>query len=81
MCRKNPVHFREYSHDFAAADSESEDEADMSSKPMCPHGARCYRKNPAHHREYTHPAKGKHKHEADLKCQWQPHSLGAMSAS
>lgn len=64
--RKNPAHFREYLHDFAAADSEdgedgkgsegSEDEA--AGKPECPYGARCYRKNPAHLKEYSHPAKG-----------------------
>ena len=57
------MHFREYSHDFAAAESESEGEGegdeDESSKPVCPYGASCYRKNPAHRREYAHPKKGK----------------------
>ncbi len=67
MSRKNPVHFKEYSHDFAAAESESEEgdggeveeEKDEVSKPVCPYGPSCYRKNPAHHREYAHPKEGK----------------------
>ena len=60
-CRKNPAHFREYSHEFGAADSEESEgeEMDTSDLPECPYGASCYRKNPAHFREYLHPEKGK----------------------
>ena len=60
LSRKNPVHFREYSHDFAAnySDSDGEDEANETVKPLCPYGRSCYRKNPAHFAEYTHSLKG-----------------------
>jgi hypothetical protein len=65
--RKNPVHFREYSHEFPAA-AEDDDAAgsdcepsEPDKRPICPFGASCYRKNPAHHREFLHPA-GMYKH-------------------
>ncbi len=74
MFRKNPVHFREYSHDFAAAADGSGSEGEGSvkeeedvqkdesrRKPVCPYGANCYRQNPAHRREYAHPKEGKDK--------------------
>ena len=59
--RKNPAHFREYSHDLTAnSGSEEDSEEDSgSSKPVCQYGAKCYRQNPAHLRECYHPPKGK----------------------
>lgn len=64
--RKNPVHFREFAHDFAAADSDSGEEGahEFDNKPLCPYGVHCYRKNPAHFMAYAHtprplPASGK----------------------
>ena len=58
--RKNPSHFREYSHGMAAerdsgVQGAGEAEAD---KLVCPFGVQCYRKNPAHHREYSHLTTG-----------------------
>lgn len=47
--RKNPLHFKEYSH----SDRE-EDEEEDSEKPECEYGTSCYRKNPAHLKEYKH---------------------------
>ena len=44
--RKNPAHFKEYSHDFSSVDSidtNSGDESDDSERPLCPYGADCYR--------------------------------------
>ena len=48
LYRKNPAHFKEYSHDFSSADSADVDEDDVSDdddsdKPICPYGADCYR--------------------------------------
>lgn len=45
--RKNPVHFKEYSHDLSASASASLDSVDDSDddldKPICPYGRDCYR--------------------------------------
>lgn len=44
LCRKNPAHFKEYSHDFSSADADDGDsDYDDSDKPVCPFGADCYR--------------------------------------
>ena len=54
MYRKNPVHFKEFSHD---ADSEGEeDQEDEKDKPECPYGTSCYRVNPVHRSQYKHTA-------------------------
>eukprot|EP00744_Colponema_vietnamica_P019270 GILI01027257.1.p1 GENE.GILI01027257.1~~GILI01027257.1.p1 ORF type:complete len:311 (+),score=66.35 GILI01027257.1:51-935(+) len=40
------------------ADSDATDEYEVgvtNQKPMCPHGANCFRKNPDHFKEYRHP--------------------------
>ena len=42
--RKNPVHFREYSHDFSRGDCGSMDSKGGSDdRPVCPYRAECYR--------------------------------------
>jgi aprataxin and PNK-like factor len=46
--RKNPAHFKEYSH------SDPDDEED--DKPECPYGMSCYRKNSLHRQQYKHTA-------------------------
>ena len=49
MYRKNPVHFREFSHDFSSTDVDTISSGDVGSdnddtdKPECPYGADCYR--------------------------------------
>ena len=66
--RKNPVHFKEYTH----PDSDDTDEDDVDAPgpsaksvgavqvdttklPPCPYGTKCYRKNMLHFAEYSHP--------------------------
>jgi len=64
-CRKNPQHFKEFSH---ADDSSKPIASSSSSKPKdflasvdssvlqpCKYGANCYRKNLLHFAEYSHP--------------------------
>ena len=65
-CRKNPVHFREYSHpsdnetgekgkdQTCNFDSNSEDEAGFDNRPHCQYGISCYRKNPQHRKDFKH---------------------------
>ncbi|XP_064403573.1 aprataxin and PNK-like factor isoform X3 [Halichondria panicea] len=58
--RKNPVHFRQFSHDVSASltsaivDNVSSDDEKEYHKPICPFGKECYRKNSVHRQEYTH---------------------------
>lgn len=62
--RKNPVHFKEYSHsekdskgesDKAAGDSDGDDDdEDDDVRQECPYGTTCYRKNPQHRKEFKH---------------------------
>ncbi|NXO02831.1 APLF factor, partial [Rhinopomastus cyanomelas] len=54
--RKNPVHFKQFSHpsdnDYHEMETVTEDTND--SRPQCPYGTACYRKNPQHKLEYKH---------------------------
>jgi len=61
--RKNPVHFKEYSHtdkDSKADDDDDGDDDDddealgdgSDDRPECPYGTSCYRKNPQHKRDF-----------------------------
>ena len=49
MYRKNPVHFREFSHDFSSPGADTINgggagsDSDDSGKPECPYGTDCYR--------------------------------------
>lgn len=55
--RKNPAHFREYSHPSVATPTDTSTTMpsdDESEKPECPYGTDCYRTNPAHRAEYKH---------------------------
>ncbi|KAL5463375.1 hypothetical protein EMCRGX_G032268 [Ephydatia muelleri] len=49
--RKNPAHFREFSHTAATPSGGPADE-----KPECPYGTDCYRQNPTHRTQYKHSA-------------------------
>ena len=53
LYRKNPVHFKEYSHDFNKDDNSDKEEED-DNRPECPYGTDCYRKNPAHRQQFKH---------------------------
>ena len=48
--RKNPAHFKEFSHKDESEGEEEEEE----DRPECPFGTSCYRKNPAHTRQFKH---------------------------
>ena len=53
--RKNPSHFKEYSHpgdlDYQSKDEDTDED---DSRPECEHGTACYRKNPEHIKNYKH---------------------------
>ncbi|UJR36762.1 hypothetical protein I4U23_029477 [Adineta vaga] len=58
--RKNPDHFKEYSHSdptlsSTTTTSEEAKPATNKSLTVCPFGATCYRKNLLHFAEFTHP--------------------------
>ncbi|CAF0806477.1 unnamed protein product [Rotaria sp. Silwood1] len=56
--RKNPAHFKEYSHSDTAATSSTTTEVKATNNktlPVCPFGATCYRKNLLHFAEFSHP--------------------------
>lgn len=60
--RKNPQHFKEYSHPGTSSKHDSSPplksskSADESVKlPPCKYGASCYRKNLLHFAEFSHP--------------------------
>lgn len=59
LCRKNPTHFEEYSHDKEddktdnnVSNVRSDGAAD--DRPECAYGTSCYRKNAQHKRNYKH---------------------------
>lgn len=61
--RKNPQHFKEYSHgdrshDNTPGSSKSTVQIDTSKLPPCKYGAACYRKNLLHFAEFSHPISG-----------------------
>lgn len=64
--RKNPAHFKEYSHppkdgtsaSTSADDVLKHDDIDTGKLTPCPFGASCYRKNLLHYAEYSHPTSG-----------------------
>ena len=65
--RKNPVHFKEFSHPKKGDDTPDKavkpsgsgvKHIDTSKLPVCPFGANCYRKNLIHFAEYSHPYSG-----------------------
>lgn len=57
-CRKNPAHFKEYSHPSKNDDDEEGGEAAAADsdddRPECPYGTSCYRRNPQHKRDFKH---------------------------
>ncbi|XP_005100639.1 uncharacterized protein LOC101862421 [Aplysia californica] len=57
--RKNPQHFKEFSHskdkDEPASTSGAKPNIDDSSLPPCKYGDKCYRKNLLHYAEFSHP--------------------------
>ncbi|XP_062589325.1 uncharacterized protein LOC134250975 [Saccostrea cucullata] len=62
--RKNPEHFKEFSHPPTKTDASSSDDGtnddtkpslNDKSLPPCKYGASCYRKNLLHFAEYSHP--------------------------
>lgn len=57
-CRKNPAHFKEYSHPNKDDDDEEDGEAAAADsdddRPECPYGTSCYRRNPQHKRDFKH---------------------------
>ncbi|VDI48852.1 Hypothetical predicted protein, partial [Mytilus galloprovincialis] len=59
--RKNPQHFKEFSHaddDNKPSSSKPKDAlslVDSTSLPVCKYGANCYRKNLLHFAEFSHP--------------------------
>ncbi|CAF3723235.1 unnamed protein product [Rotaria sordida] len=56
--RKNPAHFKEYSHSDTASSSTTTSEVKPTNNktlPVCPFGATCYRKNLLHFAEFSHP--------------------------
>ncbi|XP_071157641.1 uncharacterized protein [Mytilus edulis] len=59
--RKNPQHFKEFSHaddDNKSSSSKQKDAlplADSTPLPVCKYGANCYRKNLLHFAEFSHP--------------------------
>lgn len=72
--RKNPLHFKEYSHldkdSKADSDNDDDDKAagesdeDDDDRPKCPYGTSCYRRNPQHKRDFKHteaPGRSKRK--------------------
>lgn len=56
--RKNPAHFKEYSHPSKDDDDEEGGEAAAADsdddRPECPYGTSCYRRNPQHKRDFKH---------------------------
>ena len=52
LFRKNPVHFKEFSHDDVEDKKDDEDD----DRPECEYGTDCYRRNPLHLSEYKHTA-------------------------
>ncbi|XP_039255669.2 aprataxin and PNK-like factor isoform X1 [Styela clava] len=52
--RKNPTHFREFSHPGDADYIDPGTSDDDSNRPECPYGTSCYRKNPLHKKQYRH---------------------------
>jgi len=41
---KNPVHFKEYSHNFSDDDKDDDkDSGEDDDRPACPYGTACYR--------------------------------------
>jgi len=56
--RKNPAHFKEYSHPSKdgddADDGEAAAEDSDDDRPECPYGTGCYRRNPQHKRDFKH---------------------------
>ena len=57
--RKNPAHFKEYSHPSKDGDDEDEDdkaaaEDSDDDRPECPYGTGCYRRNPQHKQDFKH---------------------------
>ncbi|KAL9953010.1 hypothetical protein ACROYT_G040357 [Oculina patagonica] len=65
--RKNPAHFKEYTHpskDDANDDGEAAAEDSEDDRPECPYGTSCYRRNPQHKRDFKHtetPGRSKRK--------------------
>ena len=56
--RKNPQHFKEYSHASSSkASTSSKPATDHADLPECPYGVNCYRKNLLHFAEFSHPSK------------------------
>ncbi|CAF4475759.1 unnamed protein product, partial [Rotaria sp. Silwood2] len=56
--RKNPAHFKEYSHSDTTLTSATTTEVKPTNNkalPVCPFGAACYRKNLLHFAEFSHP--------------------------
>ncbi|XP_065066831.1 aprataxin and PNK-like factor isoform X2 [Rhopilema esculentum] len=52
--RKNPAHFKEFSHSDNSDDDKDESSEQTDDRPECPYGTSCYRKNPQHKLEYKH---------------------------
>ena len=65
--RKNPMHFKEFSHPSKdGVKAEDTVQIDTSKLPACPFGTSCYRKNLLHFAQYSHPVKGKVGTDKDL---------------
>lgn len=71
--RKNPIHFKEYSHpDKGSKGYEEDSDGSDDDKPECPYGTGCYRRNSQHKQDYKHtkaperPKRGKSKHKSVL---------------
>ncbi|KAF1483971.1 Aprataxin and PNK-like factor, partial [Eudyptula minor novaehollandiae] len=58
FCRKNPIHFQQFSHpnDDDYHETEIVTQNNDDNRPECPYGTACYRKNPQHKLEYKHSA-------------------------
>lgn len=70
--RKNPAHFKEYSHPDKDGDDEEDGEAAADDsdddRPECPYGTGCYRRNPQHKRDFKHTeTPGRPKRKSKLK--------------
>ncbi|XP_068681989.1 aprataxin and PNK-like factor [Montipora foliosa] len=70
--RRNPAHFKEYSHSVKHSKADNEGDSDSENRPECPYGTSCYRKNPQHKRDFKHteaperPKRKKTKHKSVL---------------